>query len=132
MTEEKDNPAGGGAKRILIVEDQATLAFFLAQSLMSEAEDYEVLTARDAETAIAKMEEKPFDVVISDIVLPQMDGVALLVQTRKQWPGTRVILMTAYGSAEMKKRASRMGAFAYIEKPFIYAKMRDLVFRSLE
>jgi len=130
MTEEKDSQQT--PKRILIVEDQATLAFFLAQSLMSEAEDYEVLTARDAETAIAKMEEKPFDVIISDIVLPQMDGVALLVQTRKQWPGARVILMTAYGSAEMKKRARRMGAFAYIEKPFIYAKMRDLVFRALE
>lgn len=130
MSEEKN--CKQAAKRILIVEDQATLAFFLAQSLMSEAEDYEVLTARDAETAMAKMEEKPFDVVISDIVLPEMDGVSLLVQTRKQWPGTRVILMTAYGSAEIKKRARRMGAFAYIEKPFIYAKMRDLVFRALE
>ncbi len=130
MSEEKN--CEQAAKRILIVEDQATLAFFLAQSLMSEAEDYEVLTARDAETAMAKMEEKPFDVVISDIVLPEMDGVSLLVQTRKQWPGTRVILMTAYGSAEIKKRARRMGAFAYIEKPFIYAKMRDLVFRALE
>jgi DNA-binding NtrC family response regulator len=130
MSEEKNSKQA--AKRILIVEDQATLAFFLAQSLMSEAEDYEVLTARDAETAVAKMEEKPFDVVISDIVLPEMDGVSLLVQTRKQWPGTRVILMTAYGSAEIKKRARRMGAFAYIEKPFIYAKMRDLVFRALE
>ncbi len=130
MSEEKSSEQA--TKRILIVEDQATLAFFLAQSLMSEAEDYEVLTARDAETAVAKMEEKPFDVVISDIVLPEMDGVSLLVQTRKQWPGTRVILMTAYGSAEIKKRARRMGAFAYIEKPFIYAKMRDLVFRALE
>ncbi len=130
MTEEKNSQQA--VKRILIVEDQATLAFFLAQSLMSEALDYEVLTAGDAETAVSRMEEKPFDLVISDIVLPQMDGLSLLRQTLKQWPRTRVILMTAYGSADIKERASRMGAFAYIEKPFVYAKMRDLVLRALQ
>jgi len=119
-------------RRILIVEDEATLAFFLAHSLMSEAEDYEVLTAQDGETAVAKMEERPFDVVISDIVLPRMDGLSVLGQTRKQWPQTRVILMTAYGSAEIKDRAHEIGAFAYIEKPFVYGKMRDLVLRALQ
>jgi CheY-like chemotaxis protein len=119
-------------KRILIVEDEATLAFFLARSLMSEAEDYEVLTSRDGESAIAKMEEKPFDVVISDIVLPQMDGFSVLRQTRKQWPESKVILMTAYGSPEIKARAQKMGAFAYIEKPFVYDRMRELVFRALQ
>ncbi len=119
-------------RRILIVEDEATLAFFLAHSLMSEAEDYEVLTARDGEMAVGKMEEKPFDVVISDIVLPRMDGLSVLRQTRKRWPQTKVILMTAYGSPEIKNRAHEMGAFAYIEKPFVYSTMRDLVLRALQ
>ena len=82
--------------------------------------------------ALAKMEEKPFDVVISDIVLPRMDGLSVLRQTRRQWPHTRVILMTAYGSHDIKNRASSMGAFAYIEKPFVYAAMRDLVLRALQ
>jgi DNA-binding NtrC family response regulator len=81
---------------------------------------------------VAKMEEKPFDVVISDIVLPRMDGLSVLRQTRKQWPRTRVILMTAYGSHDIKNRASHMGAFAYIEKPFVYSTMRDLVLRALQ
>lgn len=130
MSERTDNPEQ--VRRILIVEDEATLAFFLAHSLMSEAEDYEVLTARDGEMAVAKMEEKPFDVIISDIVLPRMDGLSVLRQTRKQWPHTRVILMTAYGSHDIKNRASHMGAFAYIEKPFVYATMRDLVLRALQ
>jgi CheY-like chemotaxis protein len=106
MSEKTDNQEQ--VRRILIVEDEATLAFFLAHSLMSEAEDYEVLTARDGEMAVAKMEEKPFDVVISDIVLPRMDGLSVLRQTRKQWPRTRVILMTAYGSHDIKNRASHM------------------------
>lgn len=119
-------------RRILIVEDEATLSFFLAYSLMSEVEDYEVVTARDGETAVGKMEEKPFDVVISDIVLPQMDGLSLLRETRKQWPQTKLILMTAYGSQEVRTRAAEMGAFAYIEKPFVYTKMRDLVIQALE
>lgn len=121
----------GEAKRILIVEDEATLSYFLAYSLMSEAEDYEVVTARDAETAVSKMEERPFDLVISDIVLPQMDGMTLLRHTREQWPETKAILMTAYGSPEVRRRAEAMGAFAYIEKPFVYSKMRDVVLRSL-
>ncbi|NQT84057.1 response regulator [bacterium] len=130
MTEKRKSQLG--VRRILIVEDEATLAFFLAHSLMSEAEDYEVLTSQDAETAMARMEEKPFDVLISDIVLPRMDGLSLLRQTRKKWPETKIILMTAYGSPEIKNRASQMGAFAYIEKPFVYDKMRDLVLRALE
>jgi len=130
MTEKRKSQRG--VRRILIVEDEATLAFFLAHSLMSEAEDYEVLTSQDAETAMARMEEKPFDVLISDIVLPRMDGLSLLRQTRKKWPETKIILMTAYGSPEIKNRASQMGAFAYIEKPFVYDKMRDLVLRALE
>ncbi len=119
-------------KRILIVEDEATLSYFLAHSLMSEVEDYQVVTARDGETAVSKMEEKPFDLVISDIVLPQMDGLSLLRETQKQWPQTRVILMTAYGSPEVKARAEEMGAFAYIEKPFIYSRMRDLVMKAVQ
>ncbi len=119
-------------KRILIVEDEATLSYFLAYSLMSEAHDYEVVTARDGETAISKMEERPFDLVISDIVLPQMDGLSLLRETRQQWPQTKIILMTAYGSSEVKSRSQELGAFAYIEKPFIYSKMRDLVLQALQ
>lgn len=114
------------------MEDEETLAFFLAHSLMAEAEDYEVLTAADAETAVAKMEERPFDIVISDIVLPRMDGLSLLRQTRKRWPQTKVILMTAYGSPQIKSRAQQSGAFAYVEKPFMYNKMRDLVLGALQ
>jgi DNA-binding NtrC family response regulator len=129
---EDEESKKGEVKRILIVEDEATLAYFLAYSLMSEAEDYEVITARDAETAVSKMEEKPFDLLISDIVLPQMDGLTLLRQTRKQWPHTRTILMTAYGSADVRLRAETMGAFAYIEKPFVYSKMRDVVLEALQ
>ncbi|MDP2897648.1 MAG: response regulator [bacterium] len=121
----------GDVKRILIVEDEATLSYFLAYSLMSEAEDYEVVTARDAETAVSKMEEKAFHLLISDIVLPQMDGLTLLRQTQKQWPQTKTILMTAYGSPEVRTRAEAMGAFAYIEKPFVYSRMRDVVLQAL-
>jgi two-component system response regulator PilR (NtrC family) len=129
MDDEKTT--SGEVKRILIVEDEATLSYFLAYSLMSEEEDYQVVTARDAETAVAKMEERPFDLLISDIVLPQMDGLTLLRQTKKQWPQTKAILMTAYGSPEVRTRAEAMGAFAYIEKPFVYSKMRDVVLQAL-
>ncbi len=128
----EDTTKPQGVKRILIVEDEATLSYFLAYSLMSEAEDYEVVTARDAETAVSKMETKPFDLLISDIVLPQMDGLSLLRETQKHWPQTKAILMTAYGSAEVQGRAEQMGAFAYIEKPFVYSRMRDLVLQALQ
>jgi len=128
----ENNNKPHGVKRILIVEDEATLSYFLAYSLMSEAEDYEVVTARDAETAVSKMEEKPFDLLISDIVLPQMDGLSLLQETQQQWPHTKAILMTAYGSPQVRSRVEKMGAFAYIEKPFVYSKMRDLVLQALQ
>jgi DNA-binding NtrC family response regulator len=81
---------------------------------------------------VGKMEERPFDLVISDIVLPRMDGLSVLRETRNRWPQTKVILMTAYGSPEIKNRAHEMGAFAYIEKPFVYSTMRDLVLRALQ
>jgi two-component system response regulator PilR (NtrC family) len=130
MAESKDNQQR--VRRILIVEDEATLSFFLAYSLMSEAEDYEVITARDAETAMAKMQEKPFDVIITDIVLPQSDGLSLLREIREDWSQCKVIVMTAYGSPEVRNRAQQNGAFAYVEKPFVYSKMRDLVIEALQ
>jgi DNA-binding NtrC family response regulator len=105
-------------RRILIVEDEKTLSYLLAQNFLDKPEDYEVITVGSAEKAVELLAERAFGVIIADIVLPEMSGLDLLEHVRTTQPGARVILMTGYGTAEVRRRARDLGAFKYMDKPF--------------
>jgi two-component system response regulator AtoC len=105
-------------RRILIVEDEKTLLYLLAQNFLDEPEDYEVVTVGSAEKAIELLAEREFGVIIADIVLPEMSGLELLERVRTMQPHARVILITGYGTLEVRERAQALGAFAYMDKPF--------------
>jgi len=101
--------------RILIVDDEesirATLAAFLAK------DGHAVSSARDAAEAADLLTEGTFDVVISDIVLPRKDGVALLADVRAAHPNVQVVLITGKPDVETAAEAVRQGAFDYLAKP---------------
>ena len=80
-------------ERLLIVDDEATLCESLKR--VFEREGYEVLTAPDAEAGLALFEEGAFDLIISDILLPAMDGIEFLQAVKKRAPEQIVIIMTA-------------------------------------
>ena len=114
-------------KKLMIVDDEETLTFSLYQTFIMAKQDYEVITASSGEEAVARLAGDNFDLVITDISMPGMTGLELLAQIRQKYPGTAVIVMTAYGSEEKKEEALRIGAHHYIEKPFEIKEIKKLV-----
>jgi DNA-binding NtrC family response regulator len=120
------------SKRVLIVDDEETLTFSLYQSFILLKNDFEVVTANSGEEAVSKIRENPFNLVITDIFMPGMSGFELLDVIKKQFPETKVVVMTAYGSSEHKDEAIEKGAIHYLEKPFEIKEFKQLVINILE
>jgi CheY-like chemotaxis protein len=105
-------------KRVLIVDDEEKVVFFLRESLEELGRDFTIGTAGSAEEALEKIESHPYDLVISDLRMPGIDGLQLLERVKQRYPDTRFILMTAYGSDEVEARAHSLEVYDYIAKPF--------------
>lgn len=119
QTVKKTSPA-----KILIVEDKEPMRDVLRKFLA--AEGYAVETAADGRDALRKYAESVFELVLSDIKMPLMDGAELLAEILKINPHAIVILMTAFGSIEAAVEAIKHGATDYVSKPF---QMEDVLFR---
>ncbi|MEO0275850.1 MAG: response regulator [candidate division WOR-3 bacterium] len=106
-------------KRILIVEDEKTLALTLYEVLFTASGDFEVVVCDKAEDALKKLEEKEFDLLITDLKLPgSIDGLDLIRRINKMSLKIPKILMTAYGTEEVREEARKLGVKEYFEKPF--------------
>jgi DNA-binding NtrC family response regulator len=114
------------------VDDEETLTYSLYQSFIQSEKNYEVVTAASGEEAAEKLSDSSFDLVITDIKMPGMDGMELLSLIRVHYPATEVIVMTAYGSPEKRDEAIDKGARFYIEKPFEIREIKHLVMELLE
>jgi two-component system response regulator AtoC len=82
------------------------------------SEGYEVSTADCGETALARIEEHPVDLVLCDLRMPGIDGFELMPQISRQLPGVAIVLMSAYGTQDLALEAMRRGAYDYLAKPF--------------
>ncbi|MEJ7137795.1 response regulator [Amphibiibacter pelophylacis] len=109
---------------ILLVEDNAELALWLGRSL-HEAR-FTVTHAADGETALAHLAQQPFDLLLLDLNLPDMNGRAVLRRLRRSGNGLPVLVLTASASLDIKVDSLDMGADDYLVKPF---EMRELVAR---
>ncbi|MBA4124308.1 MAG: sigma-54-dependent Fis family transcriptional regulator [Acidobacteria bacterium] len=110
--------------KILVVDDKDQMRDVLRKFLA--AEGYLVETAADGKDALRKFSENKFELVLSDIKMPTMDGAELLAEILKINPQAIVILMTAFGSIEAAVAAIKLGAADYVSKPF---QMEDVLFR---
>ncbi len=118
-------------KKILIVDDEPTILMTLSHLLSNK--DTTVITSSRIEEAEEALSRYTFDLVIADIRLSGMygiEGLELLSFVKKIQPATSVIIMTAYGTEEIKKDAYRRGAFYYYEKPIdlthLVSKVQEL------
>jgi DNA-binding NtrC family response regulator len=116
--------------RVMVVDDDADTLTLLREVVTKEG--YQVETAEDAETALQRLGEWQPDLVITDIHMPGMDGLALLAAVREKAPDILVILLTAYGSLKTAVDAIKSGAFDYLSKPFVVDDIRLVVRRALE
>ena len=101
-------------KRILVVDDDSYVRGATEEILTRKG--YEVGTASEARTALKRLENGEYDLLLSDIKMPGMGGLELLEQVKSKWPEMHVILMTAYGTVEDAVEAMKKGAYDYIEK----------------
>ncbi len=116
--------------RILVVDDDSLVRRSLCEVLSFEG--YACSNAGDAEEGFKKLKETPFDLVISDIKMPGMDGVELLKKIKAEFPQISVIIMTGFGSIENAVVAMREGALDYITKPIIDDEIKILIRRVAE
>ncbi len=108
--------------KILIVDDEAKLARMLAQML--ENESWEVVRASGGRAAVERLEHERFDVVVTDLKMPDVDGLAVLRAAKRNAPATEVVMMTAFASVETAIEAMRGGAAEYLIKPFSMDEFR--------
>jgi two-component system nitrogen regulation response regulator NtrX len=100
---------------LLVVDDEPQI--LQAVSGILQDEGFEVLTAADGETGLKKVGEDLPDLVLLDIALPGMDGLEVLDRLKRQFPFLPVVMISAYGSVENAVKATRLGAYDFIEKP---------------
>jgi two-component system response regulator AtoC len=116
--------------RLLVVDDDEASCSVVAEAL--QAEGYEVAVARGGTEALALARDKVFDLVISDIRMPDLDGLGLLRGLREATPDLSVILMTAFGNVEAALRAITEGAYDYVSKPLHLEELLLTVRRAIE
>ncbi|HEX7551527.1 MAG TPA: response regulator, partial [Candidatus Methylomirabilis sp.] len=116
--------------KLLVVDDDPDIVAVLAELLKKE--DHQVTTCATGGAAIAAGREEQFDVVLTDIRLPDLDGLAVLRAFQETSPDTAVIVTTAFGTVETAIQAIKAGAYDYIPKPFKLDEVRIVVGRALE
>ena len=115
---------------ILVVDDDAVAAELLAEVLVKEG--YDVQVAASGSEAIRLAEETPFDLVITDIRMPEASGLEVVRTLKQRRPETTLIVITAFGSFQTAVEAIQSGAYDYISKPFKMEEMKLTVRRALE
>lgn len=116
--------------RILVVDDEMIVCESCQRIL--EEEGLEVETALSGAEAFAKMKENPFDIVITDLKMPGIDGMEVLRTIRKDYPDTIVIMITGFSTVETAVEAMKLGAFDYIPKPFTPDEVSIVVKKAIE
>ena len=116
--------------RILIVDDESSMRDVL--SIMLHREGYRVDAAVDGAQAVKHLQDHSYDLVISDVQMPRMDGLQLLQHVRERSPDTVVIMITAFSSTEQAIDAMKQGAYDYIIKPFKNEEIRIVIKNALE
>ncbi|MBI5633095.1 MAG: sigma-54-dependent Fis family transcriptional regulator [Nitrospirae bacterium] len=102
--------------KILVIDDEDIVRISCSRSLVPEG--YELKMAKNGPEGLKMLEEEPFDLVLTDLKMPNMDGIEVLGTIKEKWPKTDVVIVTGYQTVETAVKAIKLGAFDYIEKPF--------------
>ncbi|QAR31977.1 response regulator [Geovibrio thiophilus] len=111
--------------KILVVDDEEHTRLGYAEVL--EMENFKVSTAEDAFKAIELLKQDKFDIVVTDLRMPEMDGLAFLERLKQIDKNTKAIMITAFGSFKTYKKASDSGVVIYLNKPVRAAELMEAV-----
>jgi two-component system response regulator PilR (NtrC family) len=116
--------------KILVVDDEQSMREFL--DIMLKKEGYKVSLASNGDEVLKYIDKDIFDLVLLDIRMPKMDGIAVLKKIKSTSPETVVIMITAYASADTAIKAMKEGAYDYITKPFKVDEIKLIIKNALE
>ncbi len=102
--------------KILVADDEVMMRNLILKIL--ESEGYQISMASSGDEALAMLKENNYDLLLTDVKMPGMNGFDLLKQVKENWPDMAVIVMTGYGDAYTVKEALLLGADEYVSKPF--------------
>jgi two-component system response regulator PilR (NtrC family) len=116
--------------RVLVVDDEPSMRELLDITLKQEG--YDVTLADGGEAAISALEETVFDLVVTDLRMRKLDGLAVLRAVKERAPGTAVLMVTAFASTDTAVEAMKLGAYDYVTKPFKLDEIRLTIANALE
>jgi DNA-binding NtrC family response regulator len=116
--------------QVLVLDDEPIVGKRLQPALAKVGCDVEVFDT--PRPALSRIEQKQFDVVVTDIRMDEVDGIEVLDRVLQKWPGTKVVMITGYASVEMAREAMAKGAFDFIAKPFKPQELRDVIAKAAE
>jgi CheY-like chemotaxis protein len=119
-------------KRILIVDDDKTILHMLKKSLSSLGPVYQIDTTIDSTEALEQVRNQSFDLVVADYMMPGITGIDLARAIRKISPDTRIVLMTAFGTAPLKDTTKYIGVDGYIDKPFTFEEICEVIENTVQ
>ena len=121
-------PCGGLS--VLVLDDEPIVIKSLKMALSKIGCAVEIF--QDPELALRRLEEKNFDIVVTDVVMGDIDGIQVLEHVMERSPDTKVIIMTAFAMMEMARKAMDRGAFDFIAKPFDTEEIRAIVAKAAD
>lgn len=117
-------------KRILVVDDEENARIALSKILTHEG--YDVASASNGYEALNYLRGKDVELIITDINMPEMNGMAFLRELSRSHPASNVIMITAYGEVESYIEAMNLGAFEYINKPVKFDELNKIINKVLK
>lgn len=123
-----------GCKRILIVDDEEIILNLLLRQSVTLGPGYQVEAASDGLIALALLQDRPCDLLLTDYDLPGINGLELARQVRRNWPHTRIVLMSSYSLPQILAEQEPLDLDGYVQKPFplaqIFAQIEPLLGRE--
>jgi len=116
-------------KRVLVVDDEQNSREGLSKILTKEG--YTVHTAENGKKALIEAENNEFDLIITDLRMPEMDGIEVLEKLRNKNKNIGVVIVTAYGEVNSYLKAMNLGAFEYLNKPIHLEELRRVINKAL-
>lgn len=126
----RDSSVNNHSPRVLVVDDEKVIREILADFLSLEG--FFVETAQDGLSALEKLAQESFDMVISDLKMPNLGGLELLERIKNNYENVLTVIMTGFGTVETAIEAMKKGAYDYILKPFNVEEVIHIVHRGLE
>jgi DNA-binding NtrC family response regulator len=115
---------------ILVVDDEQIVLESVKKHLRDDG--YSIQAVTSVREALVLMDQSRFDVVMTDLMMPHVDGLELMQIIKERFPDVLVIMMTGYATISSASQAQQQGAFGYIAKPFTKAELKEVVQRAVE